>query len=495
MAYGQKNYNEIQGINGKYRINQIGCFITAFSNLLERFGKGANPIQLNAAFRDRGIYIDVDDGIRDDLGWGSISAYNGNIVVSRSANNSAVPNNNCIVRIAAKNSFGTHFCLVERIDNGVVYIVDSWDGQVKPASSYGPITGWAEYRDNTPIPVQPVVPPAPAVPSDQSVLTVQPGWGISHVLKAAGYPQESYSRPEEWDRFAKLNGKSSLNPNDKVSVYKQPLPLAAPAPQPAPQPESDVINITVQSGWGISHVLKAAGYNKEQWENPAEWARMSALNGVTSGNMRLQPNQIVKVNRTPIAPAPTPAPVVVSPQPAPVAPQPVTPVKPTEAAPAPEKPKVEPEPVLLAKPGWKTTFKPESKVYIASDSVIIKDQAGLQADLQLVKGQKVTSAGTFVKGDVTYVRTKKSLDNDWWYGIPVTALDKGQDPNKYVGPLVDDDDDDSIFDLPMDLADEAKELFKNYSNREKLVAVVGKIEGSVLRLLNFINIFKKKTEK
>jgi hypothetical protein len=482
--YGQKNYNELQGINGKYRINQIGCFVTSFSNLLERFGKGASPVQLNAAFRDRGIYVDVDDGIKDDLGWGSISAYNGNIAVARSANNSAVPSRNCIARIAAKNAFGTHFCLVDRIEGSTVYVVDSWDGAVKPASTYGPITGWAEYRDNTPIPVQPVVAPPPAVAVDYVVIAAQPGYGITHLLRDAGYTKPQWDNQEEWARFAQLNGTSSIQLGKSYKVYK--APLSAPQPAPAPAPEPDFINITVQSGWGLSHVLKAAGYNKEQWENPAEWARMSALNGVTNGNMRLQPNQIVKVNRTPLAIAPptppAPAPAVVA---APAPPQP---------APAPVTVKVDQDPLVLAKPGWKTTFKPESKVYIAVQSEVIKDQAGLKVDTQLVKGQKVTGAGTFEKNGVLYVRTKKSVDNDWWYGIPLKALGQGQEPSKYVGPLVDDDDDD-IFDLPLDLADEAKELYKNLTGRERLVAVVGRAEGLLLRIANFLNIFKKKTQK
>ena len=493
MAYGQKNYNEIQGINGKYRINQIGCFLTSFSNLLERFGKGIDPIQLNAALRDRGIYIDVDDGIRDDLGWGSISAYNGNIVVRRSGNNSAVPSRNCIVRIKANNSFGTHFCLVDRIEGSTVFIVDSWDGQVKKSSVYGPITGWAEYANNTPIPVQPVKPPAPApAPApevDYVVVKAQAGYGISHLLRDAGYSQAEFGNQAEWERFGQLNGTKSIKLGVSYKVYKKSLgsPASAPAPAPQPSPEPEIVNITVQSGWGISHVLKAAGYQQASFERPDEWLRFSKLNGAPEGqNIRLQPNQIVKVYRTPL-PAPQPVP-------APEPPKEV-PVTVTQPAPEPEKPKADPDTLVLAKPGWKTTYKADNKVYIATDSIVVKDQAGIQMDLQLVKGQKVTGAGTFEKNDVKYVRTQKSVDNDWWYGIPVASLSSGQDPDKYTGPLLEDEDDDSIFDLPMDLADEAKELYKNLSSREKLVAVVGKVEGFLLRAVNFFNVFKKKTEK
>lgn len=151
MAYGQKNYADIQGINGKYRISQIGCFLTSFCNLLERFDTPVDPPTLNRIFVERGIYIDVDDGIRDDLGWQSVTAYNGQIVTT--VKSGGVTERNSIVRLSASNSFGTHFCLVDSIRPDGVYIVDSWDGQVKHHNVYGPITGWAVYTYNKPQPV------------------------------------------------------------------------------------------------------------------------------------------------------------------------------------------------------------------------------------------------------------------------------------------------------------------------------------------------------
>lgn len=157
MAHGQKNYADMQGGgNGgkpaKYRINQIGCFVTAFSNLLElRFGISINPSALNRLFIDRNIFIDVDDGVKDDLGWQSITAYNGQIVTTDPGS----IDRNCIVRIKTNGTFGTHFCLVEKVENGIVYIVDSWDGVVKRADFYGAITGFAKYAYNKPQVVTP----------------------------------------------------------------------------------------------------------------------------------------------------------------------------------------------------------------------------------------------------------------------------------------------------------------------------------------------------
>lgn len=147
MAYGQKNYLDRQGIPPtKYRIREIGCFLTSFSNLVRRMAhKRRNPAFLNKRFRDMKIFIDVDDGVKDDLAWNSICKYSKNFKVTRTGTSAIPPTRNSIVRIKANNGFGTHFCLVKDIVGKTVYIVDSWDGKIKKASSYGPITGWATY--------------------------------------------------------------------------------------------------------------------------------------------------------------------------------------------------------------------------------------------------------------------------------------------------------------------------------------------------------------
>lgn len=157
MAYAQKNYGEKQGINGKYTIAQIGCFITAFCNLLERFGSGVAPNHLNNVFRDRGIYIDVDDGIRDDVGWGTITAYDGSVTVTGTGAG-APPHSNAIVKFNYRSpnsgQFTTHFCLVNDVKAGT--IIDSWDGVVKHWSVYGNPIAWATYQKTNAQPVRPI---------------------------------------------------------------------------------------------------------------------------------------------------------------------------------------------------------------------------------------------------------------------------------------------------------------------------------------------------
>ncbi len=499
MAYGQKNYNEIQGINGKYRINQIGCFVTAFANLLDRFGRGVgDPIAMNRILRDNGIYVDVDDGIRDDLAYSSISRVNGNIVVTGQGNG-VPPHSNAIVKFTGLSGFGTHFCLVADAAKGL--IVDSWDGVVKSWNVYGGPKSWATYEDRTP---KPAPAPTPQAPAD--TIVVQSGWGISHVAKAAGYAD--FGEPARWDYLARLNGHADhttfrLVPNQVVKVRGDaPAPAAPqPSPQPAPAPQApETVNITVQAGWGITHVLKAAGYSKEQWDNEAEWDRVAQLNG-SATRLRLKPNQVVKVYRNPLpiaqpAPAPEPAPT-----PAPVAetPQPVTPVSAPAAEAAANAPVDEDEtriPVTVVPKdpkAYQKTLEKESKVYIAQASQLIHDADGLHMDLQLVKDQKVTSGGTFTKVDDAgkehrYVITQKHLTDGKWYGIPVELLDAGQNPNTYVGPLTADDDDYLDKLLDEDFIMESKEALKTFTSREKFLDFLGKIYEFILKL----NIFSKK---
>jgi hypothetical protein len=151
MSYKQTDYGQIQGISGRYTIHDIGCFITSFCNLLERFGRPIDPPALNRALIDRGLYIDVDDGIRDDVGWNTLNQFDSEMIVTGTGSSAVPPTVNAIVKFSY-NSFQTgqpttHFCVVDHITDGVVYILDSWDGKIKAASAYpGGVRAWATYE-------------------------------------------------------------------------------------------------------------------------------------------------------------------------------------------------------------------------------------------------------------------------------------------------------------------------------------------------------------
>jgi hypothetical protein len=161
MAYGQINYPQKVG-NGPYTIAEIGCFLTAFCNLLSRFGEQIDPPALNNEFMQKGSYLlDPEDGpgVHDDLAWGSVSAHDGQVVVVGTGGPGWPDSNDAIVKfIYTSKRTGqhvTHFCLVQ--DHNAGTILDSWDGNVK-ASPYGVPVAWAKYERHQP---QVVTPPAP----------------------------------------------------------------------------------------------------------------------------------------------------------------------------------------------------------------------------------------------------------------------------------------------------------------------------------------------
>ena len=114
---------------------------------------------------------------------------------------------------------------------------------------------------------------------------------------------------------------------------------------------------------------------------------------------------------------------------------------------------------------------------------------GLHIDKQLPKGRRVDAGQLFTKDGIEYVRTKKSVEDGIWYGIPKDKLDAGQNPNKYVGPLTDDEDD-SPFSL--NAAKEARELLGKLSFKDKINAFFATIQGYFMRKFAKKKINKEK---
>lgn len=455
MAYGQKNYLQTIGINGKYRIDQVGCFLTAFSNLLERYGRGINPVDLNAAFVQRGVYIDVDDGIRDDLAWGSITSFDPSIHVTRwvqkgiSDHSAGWPStNNAIVRFYYR-SFSqptlsngqpnmiVHFALVA--DVSARTIVDSWDGVTKP-NPYGDPTGWAEYDAPIAAPVTP--PPAPSTPSvnnapiDGETYTVQKGDSLWAIASRSG---------TDWHVLAEINGikdASKINIGQVINLGRPP----APTPTPSPAPSADTY--VVVAGDSLWQIAKDRGL---------DYHDLARINGIDDPS-KIFVGQVIKL-REAVAPAPAPEP-------------PKSDVKP-ELAPMPI-PEGEPVKVKVEVDAYKKSYRDEPAEVQALEDAVVQDMDGKLASQQLVKGQIVHQAGLFIKAGKTYSRTLKSVENGLWYGIPTEAL----------GPIDDDSAD-------AELAKEGQELFRNLTTRKQLVASIASIEGFLFKILSIFKLKRK----
>lgn len=245
-----------------------------------RFGIDVDPLRLNAFFRDNGIYIDVDDKIRDDLSWWSFTRFNPEVVVLQTGTSGWPKSNNALVKFKFKGSAGftTHFCMVEDWEKKT--IVDSWDGLVKSASKYGEPIGWAVYGHNKPQPVSPVAPAqvvTASVAPNVDLLTVQPGWGISHCLKNRGYPD--FGNPDRWNWLAQQNGVSryqdfKLKPNQQITCPVFSAPPAAPAQiDPVPTPEPVKLEVAVVATGTPSTLLtpQAPVLTDDFSEDPEGW--------------------------------------------------------------------------------------------------------------------------------------------------------------------------------------------------------------------------------
>ncbi|HLG74779.1 MAG TPA: hypothetical protein VKX46_00110, partial [Ktedonobacteraceae bacterium] len=113
--FGQINYKQDVG-NSHLGIDEIGCFVAAFCNTLEKVGKTVDPPTLNTFFTDHGVYLyDVTDRANDDLTWSSITKYCPQLVVGQIGTSGWPSEDLSIVEFRYKSHTGaivTHFCAV-----------------------------------------------------------------------------------------------------------------------------------------------------------------------------------------------------------------------------------------------------------------------------------------------------------------------------------------------------------------------------------------------
>ena len=373
MSYAQTNYLQPIGIAPtKYTIAATGCFLTAFANLLtDRFSKPIDPVGLNAVFRDRGIYIDVDDGVRDDLAWSSVTAFDGSVTVVQTGSG-APTNDNSIVKFIYKSprtgQTTTHFSIVASAARGT--IIDSWDGKEKSWNVYGGPKAYATYANSNPQPIQPIAAPSPAANTGKLLfLPASAGqWRIYNVGGPYGVGHEIaklWPGNPEWAPGLTYEILGTIAPNiykirteskGEVAIYAGPDTVAQFKDKPAPAPE----------------------------------------------------------------PVPVPATTTVSP-PAAEATVTVTP-QPVHVEVAEPTPSISEE-VPVVPVDWHTVDTAKAGVYRAKADITINDADGLQVPVIMHKDDRVTLAGTFKPKDIEYGISVKSVKNKTWYAIPLENLD------------------------------------------------------------------------
>lgn len=517
MIYAQTDYTQTQGINGRYRIADIGCFLTSFANLLsERYAYNITPLDINNRFVTNNQFIDVDDGVRDDVDYNFISFIDPTVTpidIYRDTKDASgkymypvVPNTNqAIVKFAyispRTNRFSTHFCLYD----GDGYIIDSWDGQRKAISStwYGAPVGYAVYAKAVPAAIQPSpVNNAPAYVNKPGVVTLPASVAAWRV-----YREGSGLRPDSADQIgtlapARFGGLTypilgwvgdyavAIETKDFgrcVIWIKDTDAQFADAPAPEQQPSytyerlASPIAVRVKPGcslWNLDYKTYADAKSLSTLStDPANPTEFMAIGKATRLDLPDHPtyfmsNESFGQADTTGKPAYNQGVNTVDLEPVP-APTPADPPQPT-AAPTLSGDQVQVR-VLPANPeAWKSSFKINgSGDYIAQASIRIHDVEGKEADLQLVKGQTVHVGGTFTGPDgIKYARTVNSTDG-WvdsagvkhapnWRGIPITSIAE----------------DDSIFTFKDDLIDDFKEITGQVNARKKAIITAAKIHGN-----------------
>lgn len=465
MAYGQINYQERLGTGPlAVTIADAGCFLTAFSNLLARFGEPVDPPTLNNYFIQHGNYIREGDGTIDLLAWGSVSAYDGQVAVVGVGGAGWPDSNDAIVKFIYKSprtgAQVTHFCLVQ--DAGAHTIVDSWDGNVK-VTPYGMPVAWAKYERHQ---AQVVVPPPPA---ETPAFTVQEIGAKTFELNKATHlwdlNQRSWPglvnnpvRPQDvgyrftTSRLAhQVMGGSYYIPDGEASAgfnvvdcqeYVAPPPSApstAPAAplRPSGNPDNKYTLIVEVPGYTTAtnagnHTNPAATVKPGEYYVYRTYPNRDDLINVTS---KLgQPGSWINTadNHEPTPEPPAPEPVAA----------PAPPVEPEVPA-----AHVETEPVHdTAVLEWQETYKPFPKPvhYITTRNLVVADLSGQEGDVALPRYDNtgthevgvVSSYGTVTKDGIEYYRLKTNNDPDFklWYSVPKIDQET-HTPNLLVKPV------------------------------------------------------------
>lgn len=457
MSYGQVNYPQNLGTGPSVdTIADVGCFLVAFCNLLERFGETVDPPTLNNYFIAHGSYL-VDGPNRDNLGWGSVSAFDGNIVASQIGPAGWPPNNEAIVKFIYKSprtgNQVTHFCLVVDHANGI--ILDSWDGHVKN-SPYGNPVAWATYVKHSPQVVAPPPPPENPAFTLEGIAskTVQFNknthlWDLNQrswpgmVNNPANDVQSGATFQTSRIAHQILGGSYYMPDGDDshgynvvdCKDYTPPAPTPPPAAPLKPGGNPDNKYTLIKPIPGYANATNAGNHVSSTNEVPAgdyfvynTYPNRDDLINVTS-KLGQPGSWINKADNVPDAPPPPPEPVA-----APAAPAP---------EPTPPEPAISTPPVDSTTPvPWRDTFKPFDKPvhYIATRDITVEDLSGQQPDMPLKRYDPgastvigmVSAFGTVTKEGVEYYRLKTNNDPTftYWYAIPKV------DPNTRTANLL-----------------------------------------------------------
>lgn len=440
--FAQKVYPQNLGNDPHLSIADAGCLLTSYCNL--RVQKGENPVDpptLNNWFLANNDYLRDADSYLEDLSWADLPKYDARWSVAQVGTSAIPPAPTAGLGVVVKFYYQSvqspwldtektkpnminHFCIVSKVVNNQVYIIDSWDGVEKAPSTYqgtyhAPI-GWCAYNyavPQTSAPAAPSAPaaaaPAPSYSSTSIAAPVLPNGNSSRTYQVQttlkGYTNATFAlqganwknalvEPGTYFVYNEAYGMVNVTKQvGKPGSWINPALNVAPAPAAATPSNQFVLNGPVP-GYITSN--EAANH-------------IDATVTVGAGNYLIfnQAHGMVNVTKVPGKPGAW--------------------INPSDN-PNVDQGKGEGADINA----WQKTFKKQPGEFWANKTVAVQDLSGVKPPITLHEDQIVPIEGYFTGPDgakyaqtvtsaVPSKRTKPELQKEpvWWYGIHVEDLD------------------------------------------------------------------------
>lgn len=400
------------------------------------------------------------------------------------------PTNNAIIKFRRKVEGGRyidHWCLVA--DQRMKSIIDSVDGKIKSAKVYGDPREWVSYevlqsfldQETEPvepvvIKLEPVVAPPPKPKSDR-IYTMLEGDNIFDLARRFKTPVNELLEHND----ISMNEAGSLPVGTELHLIKAPE-------KPKEKPE---IRYEILSQPRPMHVSKNGGCRKWSFGNVTEWKDVKSTGYYGYGTNV----DVLAIAHVPVAgeiaayymDARSLGDYMVTGRVA------FTTgfnwrdlsdgfTKPARVTPKIAEKRIQPKTVInyVGPNIYKSTYTPldQPVVYIAKETIMVQELDGRRPDRALYSNQAVKIAGTFNKGGILYGRPAGSIQNGYWFGIPMANLIAEEELYSTDIPLID------RAAMPKD--------HRTLSLEERGVVALAKAMSHYTR---FINLFNRKTKE
>lgn len=424
-AYSTKNFTDIE-VNDR-------SLVVSFANLLQKFDMDTEPGQLFIELTEEQSAVD----------WWSLSECIDGIETMQVIDTAGSwpQTSHAIIKFRRIDEVSAgsvdHYCAVA--DYRAMSIIDSLDGKVKPASTYGTVLGWASYINEDEVAI--LSQSSPADPKSIYVVP-EPGesaWEIIRKLNIHGLTVTDLIDHNDIEKPVKIPAGTLLH-----------LPIITPKSIEEKLVEYEFLDAPL-----LMHVTKDGGATKFSFGNVKKWKDIKPTGPTYPVNTNLK---IVAIAHVPIEEDGSEAAYYMDNvsignhastgrvayttgfNHSHLADGHVEKVKPAQRADIKAKIKeaeaaaaakiakdlaeMEPSPQI---PEWKLSKRPisntnEHYTYTAIEDILVREMDGRRPARTLERGKGVKLAYLFEKDGVTYGLPTSHSVNSFWYGIPMDKL-------------------------------------------------------------------------